>query len=206
MWLLPLYYFPPISWFTACVQADRVLLDLQAPYVKQHYTNRMMIRGANGVLTLSVPVSRRQDSVNVREKKIVYQEKWQRGHWRSIYFSYKNSPYFDYYADYFKPFFEQPYDHLWQLNYDIIQMLAKLLSITTPIETLDTPIHLYAETIARDLRLDFHPRREQWPAWYQPIPYPQVFEGFEPDLSIIDLLCNEGPESRRVLAEGDRSG
>ena len=201
-WLIPSCYFPAISWFTALAQAEEAVIDLNVAYTKQQYTNRMFIRGPNAVMALSVPVARRGDQVKMVEKRIAYQEKWQRAHWRSIYFSYKNSPYFEYYADHFSPIFEQPYEFLWELNAAIIQQLVKLFSLDIAITySKEAPPH---DQGTIDLRKDFHPRREAWPQWYAPVSYTQVFEGFEPDLSALDLLCNKGPESGQVLAEGWR--
>ena len=197
--LFPIYYCPPLSWFAAACQESAITLEVMQPYRKQLYTNRMHIRVSNRVMALSIPIERRGARVPIRDKKITYQESWQRQHVRSIQFAYKNSPYYEYYADYFSPFYEKKYEWLVDFNLEWMQRLFSMLKMEVEVGLTD----IFEEEVAgvKDYRNDFDPTRKKKPIWFNPKPYFQVFEGFEADLSIIDLLCNEGPESKILLKE-----
>jgi hypothetical protein len=195
--VFPLAYCPPISWFALVCREEKICLELAQPYQKQQYTNRMFIRVSNQVMPLSIPVERRSRHAPIREKRIAYQQDWQRHHWRSIRFAYQNSPFFAFYEDFFHPFYKQPYEYLAPFHLDWLKLWFELLGKKIQWEV--TQAFRPAEAYARDYREAFDPVRKSLPIGVQNLPYPQVFEGFEPDLSILDLLCNLGPESLGFL-------
>lgn len=195
--ILPLFYCPPLSWFAAACQESAIVLDVMQPYRKQLYTNRMHIRVSNRVMALSVPVGRRDKNVPIKEKRISHQEPWQRQHMRSIQYAYQNSPFYEYYADQFTPLFKKPYE--WLVDYNLDWMHALLSLLKLDVEMKVTEVFEEKGSYDRDYRQDFDPTRKDMPSWFVEKPYLQVFEGFESNLSIIDLLCNEGPESKLLL-------
>lgn len=142
----------------------------------------------------------------IRDKKISYAEKWQQQHWKSWVSAYRNSPYFEYYEDHFRPLFERRYEFLQDLLLDSIGLCIQQLKITLAVDVSKTYRPAEALSSLQDRRREFDPSRKKWPDWYTSHPYPQVFEGFSPDLSIIDLLFNEGQASAQLLRQSYQNG
>ena len=183
-----------------------MLIEQHEHYIKQTYRNRTEIYGANGMLSLTIPVNHHNlFSVPIKEVKISYDEPWQKIHWRSIESSYRNSPYFEYYEDDLKKvFYENEYIYLLELNYDLLMALLRILGIKPKILFTESYQKLYEG--ASDLRNAFIPGKRlvsASPTPYSPLPtYKQVFSnrhGFIPDLSIVDLIFNEGPKATEWL-------
>lgn len=192
-------YFPPVSYFSAIAQADRVTVDLTESYQKQSYRSRTVILSANGPLPLIMPVKKVVPlRTIISEVQVDYKMPWQRNHWRALTSAYNNSPYFLYYQDYISSFFEDKPELLVDFNSNILKVILKLLKIDTPVEyNRDSKIDITEDMT--DLRNLIHPKRET------PIvtpSYSQVFQdkfGFIAQMSILDLLFNEGPMARRFL-------
>lgn len=187
-------YLPPVSYFLAMLRSGRVELEAHENFVKQSYRNRCRIATANGVETLSIPIeSNKGEKVAIREARIAPHDNWQQNHWRAIASAYRNSPFFDYYEDDFRKFYEKKWTFLWDYNQELLTLVLELLDI-------DINIHLAANFQANyvdvnDFREIIHPKKE---IILHSKPYYQVFEnkhGFLQDLSIIDLLFNMGNES-----------
>ncbi len=195
--VFPLYYFPPVPWFAAAIQESQLLLDIQQPYRKQRYFSRTIIQGANQTLPLVIPVERRSKRIALAQKQISYAENWQTQHWRSIVFSYKNSPYFEFYQDQLHPLFHHPVSGLTDLLLHGLTLTFQLLQ--HPIRFSTTTTYLPASAYDYDYRKDFNPPMNELPSWYQQVSYPQVFGDFRAEVSILDLLFNMGPESKQVL-------
>ncbi len=181
------------------MQEEQIALEICQHYRKQLLTNRMWIKGPNQLLPLSIPVGRRSARAPIKEKKISYAENWQKQHWGSWITAYKNSPFFDYYVDDFLPFFEQKPVFLVDLLVDILHVLWKKLGIPTSFSLTES--YLGEEFYQVDYRETFDPRNQAVPIGFEARPYPQVFPGFSPGLSIVDLLFNEGPNSTLLLKE-----
>lgn len=183
------------------MQGD-VWLESCEHYQKQSYRNRTRILTSNGVHVLSIPVIHDVTKPFIRDARIEYKTSWQRNHWRAIESAYGNSPYFLYYLDALKPFFEQPFTYLFDYNLKIMETLLKLMRVRTEIHLTED----FEPTAANDLREAIHPRKtkaEDYPFKTQ-IPYYQVFEdkfGFTPNLSVLDLLFNTGPEASTYLTQ-----
>lgn len=191
-------YFPPVCYFSAIANAEKVIVDLNESYQKQSYRSRTVILSANGELPLIIPIQKVVPfSKSISEVFIDYKMPWQRNHWRALVSAYNNSPYFIYYQDYLRPFFEEKIPLLADFNSQILITLLKLLKIQTPIDFAKDTINKSESII--DWRQQIHPKKES-PLLEKP--YTQVFQekfGFTKHLSILDLLFNEGPMSTHFL-------
>lgn len=182
------------------MQAETLVLEQWEFYRKQNYFNRMCIKTPESVLKLSIPIRKAKEYSPIRERIISYDWKWQRDHWRSLESAYRSSPYFEYYEDRIEPFFREQPEMLLDYNLRIIDKLSEMLGIELNYSLSES--YQEDEAYDRDLRSDFDPKRQQAPAWFEAVAYPQVFgEEFAPDLSVLDLLFNCGPESVRILRE-----
>lgn len=192
-------YFPPVCYFSAIAQAEKVAVDLNECYQKQSYRSRTVILSANGPLSLIVPIKKVAPfTTSISEVRIDYKMPWQRNHWRALTAAYNNSPYFLYYQDYISGFFEDKPELLVDFNSNILKVLLKLLKINTPIEFSRLQAIERGEDLI-DLRQTIHPKRE---APIATPSYSQVFQdkfGFVEQMSVLDLLFNEGPMASRYL-------
>ena len=103
--LLPTAYLPPIHYFSLLLKSETVFIEQHEHFVKQTYRSRCDILSSNGILSLSIPLQKKGDKELISEKRISYAEEWQMKHWRAITSAYKNSAYFEYFEDDFKPFY-----------------------------------------------------------------------------------------------------
>lgn len=198
--ILSANYLPTVSYFHAVAQNDAVVkIDQFEHFPKQTYRNRARIATANGVLELFVPINHgRKERVAMKEVQINYDHDWQRLHWTSIQTAYRSSPYFEYYEDDFHQFYNQKYDFLLDYSVKQLEMIFKMLKIKKNIEFTDSYQKEYEDAL--DLRSLIHPKK---PSFYvNPKPYYQIFEdrtGFLPDMSVIDLIFNQGPQSKNYI-------
>ncbi len=196
-------YLAPVQYYSKLLHYPGVFIEKNDHYIKQTYRTRCDVAGANGKLTLSIPVDK-GDSLKCLTKdiRISYAEDWQRMHWRSIVSAYRTSPFFDYYEDDFRPFFEIKFPFLFDFNEQFQSLILSLLNIDVKINYTDNyKTNFLPGEI--DLREKIHPKKDyNEDKNFKVVPYYQVFEqknGFLPNLSIIDLLFNMGNEARLVL-------
>ncbi|SDH88945.1 WbqC family protein [Winogradskyella thalassocola] len=190
-------YFPNIAHFWAVVNADSIHLEVFDNYQKQSYRNRTEIYGANGKLALTVPVSYTQKNRQLyKDVKIANEEQWQLLHLKSLQSAYSMSPFFEFYIDDFLPLFENQFDYILDFNLKCLEVLISSLQLdikpvqTTlfekePIDKID-----YRNLVKRNSEVKTFE------------PYTQVFSekhGFISNLSILDLLFNEGPNTELYL-------
>jgi hypothetical protein len=191
-------YLPKISYLAECLKSDELWIEGFETYPKQTYRNHCMIYGPNGLQTLSVPVVKVNGNRTLtKDIRIANSIPWQRSHWRSIETAYNNSPFFLFYKDEFEPFYERQFDFLLDLNNRLTEVIFKILKIRKKILPTDQFLKTYLDIL--DLRCS--KKNEPYPIEEFP-PYTQVFSpkhGFIPDLSIIDLIFNLGPESGDFL-------
>jgi hypothetical protein len=194
--LLQTTSFGPIQWYQKLYRYDRVLIEQYDSYQKQTFRNRCVIATANGLQALTVPVEAAGEKCLVRDIRLSDHNQWRRVHWNALLSAYSESPFFDYYADDIRPFFEKKYDYLIDFNEAIRQTICHLLDIQ-PQVTYTTEYQQQPEGVAdfRDIIHAKHPRPD---ADFLPRRYWQVFErkhGFLANLSVLDLLFNMGNES-----------
>ncbi|MGE0636161.1 MAG: WbqC family protein [Bacteroidia bacterium] len=192
--VIPVSYFASVGVYAVILQSENVLFEKQENFVKQTFRSRCEIYGANGKQLLSVPVEKRGNHIPITEVRVSYKEDWQKIHWRSIVSAYRNSPYFEYYADDFQPFFDTKIELLFDLNMSLHKIIMKLLKAEINHEFTQTYISDFGENV-----LDLRKKEIILPG----IPiYNQVFEerhGFISNLSILDLLFNSGPDALDIL-------
>ncbi|MCG3167630.1 MAG: hypothetical protein POELPBGB_03424 [Bacteroidia bacterium] len=193
--VLPAMYFAPVSVYALILKSEKLIFDGHENFVKQTFRSRCEIYGANGKQLLSVPVEKRGNHIPVQQVKISYKEDWQKIHWRSIVSAYRNSPYFEFYADEFERFFTVKPELLFDWNMTFHKIIMKLLKVEKEFEFSEKYIAEYGiQTLdlrAEDIMLPLT------------LNYNQVFEerhGFIPNLSILDLLFNAGPDSVKILS------
>jgi hypothetical protein len=193
--LLSTAYLAPVEYYLQMNTHRQVIIERHCNYVKQTYRNRCVIASANGLQTLSIPVIK-PDSPKYPTKDIRIAEhgNWRHLHWNAIVSAYNSTPFFEYYEDDFRPFYEKPQNFLFDFNETLRELICSLLDISPKVSYSDKYItEITQDTL--DLRETIHPKKETAIIRFQP--YYQVFakkSGFQANLSIIDLLFNMGPE------------
>ncbi len=197
--IFPMFYLPPVAWFTELLpHKNNLLIEQKEHFPKQTYRNRAQIYSPDGALTLVVPVVKgSKNHTKIRDVKICYDFNWQRLQWMSLQTYYRSSAYFEFYEADFVPFFEdKKFDFLFDLNEAMLQLLFKLLKMKVEINYTDE----YEKDFAGDdYRQSINPKQEYG---FQQKPYFQVFDnrqGFLKNLSIVDLLFNQGPNALNYL-------
>lgn len=192
-------YLAPVSYYRE-LNNSAVIIESCCNYQKQSYRNRCRIATEAGVMTLSIPVEKPSGKVLTRDVQISSHDNWQHLHWTAIASAYQSSPYFEYYEDDLRPFYEpHKFKYLYDFNVELQNSICRLLNISPEIEYSKTYIQPAQGDI--DLREVIHPKRGLYEQ-ERLLPYYQVFSarnGFIPDMSIIDLLFNMGPESIFLL-------
>ena len=185
--ILPTGYLAPIAYYKALLQAtDMAEIEQWESFHKQTYRNRCCIAGTNGVQTLSIPVGKCESKQYTRDVRITYQTKWQHQHWMALVSAYKHTPYFLYYEDLFRPFYEQQYAYLIDYNEALNDLVLRLLGKPNKVERT-------ADWQGKDLESCW-----QYPKGITGKKYYQLFadkQGFTDNLSIVDLLFNMGNEA-----------
>lgn len=198
--IVPACYLAPVSWFMTLTQhADReILIESFEHFPKQTYRNRTSIFGANGRLDLYIPVQKGKGIHTVmKDVRISHHADWQRLHWMSLQTAYRSSAYFEFYEDDLAPFYEKKHTFLLDYNWQLTALILKLLKLDIALKSSESYETNYAPDM--DFRDRIHPKK---PPVQVVQAYRQVFSdrfGFLPDLSIVDLLFNHGPQSIRYL-------
>lgn len=183
---LPSAYLAPVSWYVAAASSAAVVVEQHEHYVKQTWRNRCRIAMPDGAADLVVPVVAASNHTPMRDIRISDHGNWRHHHWNALRTAYGKSPFFEYYADDFVPFYEQRYEFLVDFNERLRNMVCQLINLDTPFslsESYEPPVAFSALPTAD-------------------ASYYQVFSqrnGFLPNLSIVDLLFNLGPESLLYL-------
>lgn len=196
--LLSTTYCGPVQWYQKLYRSEEVLMERQETFQKQTYRNRCVIATTNGLQTLTVPVERSTSNL-IKDIRISNHGNWRHQHWFALMSAYNESPFFDYYQDDFRPFYERQYDFLYDFNMEICHKVCELIDIQPNIkETTFYRSVGVKEFRIIDFRSAINPKHPADDADFVPRRYYQVYErkhGFQPNLSILDLLFNMGPES-----------
>ena len=211
--LLQTTYFGPVQWYQKLHRYEHTLIEQYDSYQKQTFRNRCIIATANGLQALTVPVdthpvldasAAESAKCLLKDVRISDHNQWRRIHWNALQSAYSESPFFEYYADDIRPFFEQKYDFLVDFNEAIRQKMCELIDIHPSVEYTQEflpPQEVSSTThhpIIHDFRDVISAKHPQPDADFEVKRYWQVFQhkhGFLPNLSILDLLFCMGPES-----------
>ena len=197
--LLSTTYFGPVQWYQKLYRSDEVQIERWESFQKQTYRNRCLIATTQGVQALTVPVEH-TDRLLIKDLRISDHGNWRHLHWNALQSAYGESPFFEYYQDDIRPFFEQRWDYLLDFNEAIRVKMCELLDIQPKVRFTEefTVYSLQFINKEKDFRSAITPKHPQPDPDFQPKSYYQVYQqkhGFQPNLSILDLLFNMGPES-----------
>ena len=191
-------YFPSISHMVAIVKTKEIVFEIEDNYQKQTYRNRAYIAHSNGKLSLNVPVKHSKSGERQKTKEVLIENSfpWQSQHWKSLQTAYRTSPFFEYYEDELEPVFKEPATHLLELNLRIFEALCEMMEIACTVSFSNEYIKNPKE---KDLRYLVEAKNEASIPLSQ---YQQVLQekhGFLSNLSVLDLLFNEGPNAIHYL-------
>lgn len=191
-------YFPNIAHFVAMAKAKEVLFEVDDNFLKQTYRNRTYVYGANGKLALNIPVVHSQKNrQKYRDVKIFNEEKWQSLHWKSLLSAYRTSPFFEYYEDDLQPLFNLKAEYILDFNFKCFEVICDCLQLE--LNTSKTKNYQLEVENTDDFRYLVNAKKERPQSFDM---YTQVFNnkhGFIDNLSILDLLFNEGPNALNYL-------
>jgi hypothetical protein len=203
IFLLSSAYFPPVSYISLVHSADKIWLEKEENYIKQTYRNRCRILSANGPVILTVPVlSSASSKTCIKDVRIDYSKRWQQIHIRAIKSAYSSSAFFEYYFDLAEKLINSRENYLLDLNDRSLEMVMKIAGISTPVEYTSGFSPVRGEDF--DFRYSISPKKET-PETYSLREYFQVFGnkyGFVPDLSVLDLIFNTGPDAIHYMTSG----
>lgn len=195
--LLQPTYFPSISNFVAMAQADTITFEMDDNFQKQTNRNRMYIYSPNGLQMLNIPVKHSKEiHQKTRDIKIETAFDWQKQHFKSLDAAYRSSPFFEYFEDDIRPIFEKKHTFLKDLNFETMSIVSKCLGL--PFEYNETVEYFHENSDFTDFRNLANGKKDT--SEFEE--YTQVFGekfGFINNLSILDLLFNEGRYAKEYL-------
>ena len=194
--LLSTTYFGPVQWYQKLYRYEEVEIEQWESFQKQTYRNRCLIATTQGVQALTVPVER-GTSLCMKDIRISDHGNWRHLHWNALVSAYGESPYFEYYQDDIRPFFEKRWDYLLDFNEAIREKMCELLDIQPKVNySLEFRVES-GEFVLKDFREGIRPKHPMADPDFKAKPYYQVYQqkhGFLANLSVLDLLFNMGPE------------
>ena len=193
--LLSTTYFGPVQWYQKLHRAEHVIIEQWESFQKQTYRNRCLIATTNGVQTLTVPVEK--SAAYIKDIRISDHGNWRHLHWNALQSAYGESPFFEYYQDDIRPFYEKRWTFLLDFNEAIRQKMCELIDIQ-PEVTYSTTYIADGKLIGiDDFRSVINPKHPAQDDDFETKTYYQVYQmkhGFLSNLSVLDLLFNMGPE------------
>ena len=193
-------YAGNIDYYSSLITSNSATIDVHEFFRKQSYRNRCVIAGANGPLNLIVPIQRGSGKTKVKDIKIDHSQNWKKIHWKSLESAYRTSPYFEYYEHLFYPVYnEDKLKFLMDLNDKMTEIIFSCLQFKKSIPKSNQYVSTVSESV--DYRKRIHPKQPSLD-FSVGVKYIQVFEdklGFFPNLSVLDLVFNEGPNAIVLL-------
>ena len=208
-----------MQWYQKLNRYEECLIERHDSFVKQTYRNRMVIPTTNGPLALTIPTNH-DTSMAMKDIRISDHANWRHVHWNALLSAYGESPFFEYYQDDIRPFYEKKYEFLLDFNMETMEKMIELLDIRPKISMTDRYVlseerrvkseefnsleeklniqHSTFNTEYSDFRETIRPKHPLPDPEFIPRRYYQVYErkhGFQPNMSILDLLFNEGNEA-----------
>ena len=185
-------YFPSISHYVAMAQSEKIVFEMEDNFQKQTNRNRTYIYSPNGIQLLNIPVKHsKQIHQKTKDVKIETDFDWQKQHFKSLEAAYRSSPFFEYFEDEIRPVFKKKHAFLLDLNFEAMDIISKCLRMKFEYDTTTEYFHEVDSNTILDFRTLADGKKDD----SQFEPYIQVFEekqGFLNNLSILDLLFNEG--------------
>lgn len=185
-------YFPSISHFAAMVQSDKITFEMEDNFQKQTNRNRTYIYSPNGIQLLNIPIKHSNLSrQKTKDIKIEQEFDWQKQHFKSLEAAYRSSPFFEYFEDDLLPVFQKKHTFLMDLNFEALEITAKCLRMKLEFDITTEYFHEIENPEITDFRYLVNGKKDH--SLFEP--YTQVFDdkhGFLNNLSILDLLFNEG--------------
>ena len=191
--LLPISYLGPVAYYSAILQSKEIFIETKEHFIKQSVRNRCKIIGANGSQALTIPKERKSsDKTLISDISISNKDSWQKSHWQSIISSYNSSPFFEYYKDELLPFYNTKHNNLFDFNLKLTKTILGFLQIEKEFNFTSNFQKEFNGSDFRSSKFIFKNQEE----------YQQVFcekHSFIPNLSILDVLFNLGPETTSYL-------
>ncbi|HLT08705.1 MAG TPA: WbqC family protein [Cyclobacteriaceae bacterium] len=199
-----LFYLPPIEFFVAVQDAEEIIIEAQDNYQKQSFRNRCTIQLANQVKSLSIPVSGGNKKIKYKDVKMDDSQNWRNIHLRSVQSAYGKAPFFEYFYPGLEKVFQKNHVYLYDFNYELLTLCLHNLRYTAKLRETSSYGQQVEEIDLRGLlnaKVPFEDRNI-----YKPYPYVQIFGlNFAPNLSVIDLLFCEGPNSNKVIFHSQKN-
>jgi hypothetical protein len=200
--ILPTAYLPPIQYFQKLRDYSNCIIEQHESFIKQTYRSRCNIYSPNGLYVMSIPIVNRSHKQFTKDARISYETNWRELHWRTLEAAYRRSPFFEFYEDDFRPFYqEKKFDFLIDFNEELLQTILPLLKLK-PNYTFSNS-YISTDENMNDYRLIISPKENlSADKLFSIKPYSQVFDtkyGFIENLSIVDLLFNQGSISREYI-------
>lgn len=191
-------YFPNIETFHTMLSTEEILFETQDYYQKQTYRTRCNIYAANGLFSMNIPI-KHQKNIHQYTKDVLIENDfdWQKNHLKTLQNAYRSSPYFEFYENHLIEIYQKKEKYLIEFLFKTIDLSFELLQIQKKYAKTEEYILNYPDD--SDFRILSDAKTK---SAFQGKKYPQVFEskhGFIPNLSILDLLFNEGPNSVNLL-------
>jgi len=196
-------YLGSIAHYAVVAQSDAIVFEAASNFIKQSYLTRCYIATANGKQALSIPVLHGKGKQLLKDVQIDYRNNWQQTHLRSIQTAYRSSPFYEFYEDDLLPLFQKQYKYLLDFNLSTHNIIMECLQLNIPSSTT-TEFELNP-ILTMDSRFLIDAKKE-CPANFSS--YYQIFDnknGFLKNLSILDLICMEGPNAISFLEDIDLS-
>ena len=195
-----LQYFPSVIFYKNSYEFSNIIFEQYESYQKMSFRNRCIIAGANGLITLSIPLQEGRNQKTIMKEVKIEDSKWQTDHWKSIESCYNKSPWFEFYKDELHKLYSKPFCFLLDWNLACFEWSIRILGLPLVFSLSEIFIKKYNEDVA-DFRNKILPKNYKD---YNTVSYRQVFEdriGFMPNLSILDLIFCEGKTAKELLSK-----